>query len=349
MPITKLFSIVLVALLISACKLTVVNEGGGVVTSASGHIDCGEVCIVNSSAIENNVPPFVEELIAIPEEGFEFAGWQGACTGTETCLVKVTHFSGNKQVSAFFRPVDATNAVFDVGNDHACSRLDHGLECWGQNNYGQLEIPQGIDKIQSLHTGARHTCVTTPDGLRCWGAGEQGTTGLYEYGQSIVPDHVHNPSGVALGWNHSCVIENGQVSCWGYNEFGQLDIPEDIVNPHQIVAGAHHTCVIADSGVHCWGAGKTDEGGYPQAGQSIVPASVTHPSAIGLGNAHTCALQDNQIYCWGEGAWGQLDIPEIEGALEEHGHRDSSRQWTVMRQAALLQTRPPQAAPPHPR
>ena len=64
MPITKLFSIVLVALLISACKLTVVNEGGGVVTSASGHIDCGEVCIVNSSAIENNVPPFVEELIA---------------------------------------------------------------------------------------------------------------------------------------------------------------------------------------------------------------------------------------------------------------------------------------------
>ncbi|MBA54451.1 MAG: hypothetical protein CMK89_08355 [Pseudomonadales bacterium] len=316
MPIFKLFSLSCLAVLITACNLTVVNEGGGVVQSGSGLIDCGETCKVSSTLLENNNPPFEETLFATPDEGYEFVGWEGACSGTQTCTVRVTHFSGNKKVIAHFQPLANTRVLFDIGSDHACAHIDHGLECWGQNQYGQLDIPTGLGEIQSLHTGARHSCVTTESGLHCWGAGEQNSGELYQYGQSDVPDNIHQPSQVALGWNHTCVIESGQVVCWGFNEFGQLNVPEGIVNPHTLVAGAHHNCVLADSGVHCWGAGLIDEGGYPQAGQSLVPATVTHPSAIGLGNAHTCALQDNDIICWGEGTWGQLDVPEINGEID---------------------------------
>lgn len=96
------------SLLLGACNLTVVNNGGGVVTSESGSIDCGETCVVQ----HNTRTPTIEVLHAQPDEanGYEFLYWIGPCTETDlnqpTCSVPVGATSGNKNVKAIFAKND---------------------------------------------------------------------------------------------------------------------------------------------------------------------------------------------------------------------------------------------------
>ncbi len=89
--------LILAPLILSACKLTVINEGGGTVTSASGTILCGSLC----SASYNDST--TEMLTAVPDDGYRFTGWENGCTGTDTCSVTISRTSGNKSVKAVFQ------------------------------------------------------------------------------------------------------------------------------------------------------------------------------------------------------------------------------------------------------
>ena len=73
-----------IALVLGGCQLTVINEGGGIVTSKSGEIHCGELCEAN---YENYSVNYTEELTAQADEGYVFNGWEGVCTGTEICSI----------------------------------------------------------------------------------------------------------------------------------------------------------------------------------------------------------------------------------------------------------------------
>lgn len=99
--ISKILLAILLTSALSACDLTVKNDGGGVVTSDSGQIQCGEICKASYSGT------VTETLTATADEGFTFTGWAGACSGTDSCSVTITN-SGNKSVTAqFTRNVDA--------------------------------------------------------------------------------------------------------------------------------------------------------------------------------------------------------------------------------------------------
>jgi hypothetical protein len=66
-------------------KLTVVASGPGRVGSNPTAIDCPGVCSYEFA--ENTTVT----LTAVPDDGSEFYGWDGACTGAEvTCVVTVT-------------------------------------------------------------------------------------------------------------------------------------------------------------------------------------------------------------------------------------------------------------------
>ena len=71
--------------------LSVKTSGGkGVITSASGTINCGNVCSATLAAGS------VVKLTATPDVGFKFVSWTGACTGaTATCT-----FTLNSSVTA---------------------------------------------------------------------------------------------------------------------------------------------------------------------------------------------------------------------------------------------------------
>lgn len=76
--------------------------------------------------------------------------------------------------------------------DHLCLRKDSGqVECWGDNNYGQL----GAGKIADPYSSKTPKPV---QGIK----------------QAVA---------LGLGYQHSCAaLERGEVMCWGSNRFGEL-------------------------------------------------------------------------------------------------------------------------------
>ncbi|MCX5714144.1 MAG: hypothetical protein NT033_04915, partial [Candidatus Omnitrophica bacterium] len=62
-------------------RLTVTKTGQGLVTSASGQINCGEACFAESAQGTS------EALTALASSGFKFDGWSGVCSGTGACTV----------------------------------------------------------------------------------------------------------------------------------------------------------------------------------------------------------------------------------------------------------------------
>jgi Domain of unknown function (DUF4082)/Bacterial Ig-like domain/Divergent InlB B-repeat domain/Protein of unknown function (DUF1036) len=88
------------------------GTGSGVVFSSNIGIDCGEDCS------ENYVTNAQVELIALPDRGAVFRGWNGACSGTSPC--KITMYN-DKEIRATF--ATANPRVFIVSN-----RNDDGID-----------------------------------------------------------------------------------------------------------------------------------------------------------------------------------------------------------------------------
>jgi uncharacterized repeat protein (TIGR02543 family) len=72
-------------------SIRALNSGMGTATNTG--IDCGEICV------EEYASPTTVTLEAIPEDGYTFAGWSGACAGSGQCTVYV---SGEEEVEAKF-------------------------------------------------------------------------------------------------------------------------------------------------------------------------------------------------------------------------------------------------------
>lgn len=216
-----------------------------------------------------------------------------------------------------------------LGRGHSCALDDNGVTCWGDNQYGQVDVPATleqpyqvsadghdtcaldlfyvtcwgisgsglfpVDNATMMSSNVFHVCVIDADGLRCFRGGNW-------YGELNVPGDLSNPIQVAAGYRHTCALDDRGVSCWGSNRFGESDVPKYLVNPRQVTAGHYHTCVLDDNGVQCWG--RSGEG------QLEVPL-LANPRRIESGYDHVCALDDHGLRCWGRNLFGQSDVPSL--------------------------------------
>ena len=78
--------------------LTIIKSGNGVVTSLPSGIYCGATCSEDFAEGESVT------LTALPDPGFVFSGWSGACSGTGTCVVTM---SQDEFVGVVFTKMDA--------------------------------------------------------------------------------------------------------------------------------------------------------------------------------------------------------------------------------------------------
>jgi len=47
---------------------------------------------------------------------------------------------------------------------------DSNIVCWGDNEYGQLNVPAGLGKVVALSVGSNHACaIDSNSRLWCWG------------------------------------------------------------------------------------------------------------------------------------------------------------------------------------
>lgn len=100
-------------------SLTVANAGGGTVTG--GSIDCGTSC---SARLDQGAEV---SLTATPDSGNLFAGWSGACSGSEGCTVSM---DADKAVTATFiaAPSQYTLIVEAIGKGRVTSD-PRGINC----------------------------------------------------------------------------------------------------------------------------------------------------------------------------------------------------------------------------
>lgn len=231
-----------------------------------------------------------------------------------------------------------------AGGSHTCTvGSSGGVQCWGDNFYGQLgngtktpsTTPVNVSGlgsgVQTIAAGANHTCaLMTSGGVKCWGSNEFGQLGDgTENSSSSTPVDV---SGLSSGVQaitasdyHTCALmTSGGVKCWGGNWFGQLgDGTRDNGNTpvnvsglssgvQAITTGSNHTCALmVTGGVKCWGNNYFGQMGDGTGEDSNIPVNVyglsSNVQAIAAGANHTCALMTSSgVKCWGFNLVGQL-------------------------------------------
>ena len=224
-------------------------------------------------------------------------------TDGERITPRARYFPADARVGRWLRsteiaigPAAPGYIAVSAGWRYTCAiRTNKTIACWGDNNSGVTDAPEGRFTAVSAH-GSNSCAIRESDGaIECWGYD-------YYYGETAAPTGSY--STVSVGSRHYCAIrESGEIACWGDDEFGQTDAPAG--NYIAVSAGNAHTCAIRESGeIACWGI---SEGGL-YSGQTAAPEGSY--SAVSAGRWHTCAIRTSgAIECWGWNDWGQTDAP----------------------------------------
>lgn len=144
---------------------------------------------------------------------------------------------------------DQLRAVASVGNGYrsisasgttTCGVTSSGgLNCWGNNAFGQLgdgtttsrATPQAVSALSnvvSVGVGVYHTCATNAGGeLRCWGNNSSGQIGNGTNSSPVLLPSIVSFSGNAVlgslgGLSHSCALTSDGLFCWGSDGNGEL-------------------------------------------------------------------------------------------------------------------------------
>lgn len=166
---------------------------------------------------------------------------------------------------------------------------------WGNNDFGQLNIPAGITDVVAVSAAITHNLALLSDGTVVgWGDNTSG--------QATPPAGLTDVTAISAGGfvfagsGHSLALKSdGTVVGWGDNSYGQATPPAfgGCVIPVAISAGGGHSlALLSDGTVVGWGNND-----YCQA---TAPGCVSNPAAISAGFVHSLAMQTDacvQIGC----------------------------------------------------
>jgi PKD repeat protein len=174
-------------------------------------------------------------------------------------------------------------------------RADGTIVAWGDNGYGQCNVPAGngygVIAAGSLHNLAvQYGQQTNP--VVCWGDNR--------FGQCIPPppDEYTN---VAAGDGFSTVATDvGKVYAWGDDTYGQTNVPSPN-NYDLISSGTRHTLATTYGKLAAWGDNSYGECNVP-AGDDYI--------AISAGEGYSVAGHaDHSLVIFGANPYGVQDIP----------------------------------------
>lgn len=234
-----------------------------------------------------------------------------------------------------------------AGQYHTCAvRGDGVVDCWGSNEWGQSNKPQGT--FVDVSAATWHTCGLRTDGtISCWGAEDGGRISGAPASGGFTQ--------ISVGDWHGCALKsNGDVDCWGIDDNHRTDDLSGLTFT-QISSGNWHNCGITQwsptfpNHVWCWGNGsgwvglpstfplaQVSAGDWHTCGVtttgtlacfgnndanrvSPLPGDASTPGIyqqVSAGNWHSCALRaDGTIVCWGSNDDGRVTSAPSESGF----------------------------------
>ena len=163
------------------------------------------------------------------------------------------------------------------------------------------DVVSGLTEgIAALTAKGAHTCILTETGgIQCWGQNKYGQLGDGTAQNQFSPVKVtgleDSASIVAAGWNQTCgVLIRGALKCWGWNFYGQLgegstanrrqpvDVKGLTGKTVAVSGGGGHTCALLEDGtVYCWGLNANGQLGDRTNLDSSLPMKVNGISLPG--------------------------------------------------------------------
>jgi alpha-tubulin suppressor-like RCC1 family protein len=189
-------------------------------------------------------------------------------------------------------------------------KSDGTVEAWGNNNLGNISIPNDLTGVVQVAPADFHTVALKRDGsVVAWGSSSR----------SIVPDGLNEVVQVSAGINHTVALKSdGTVVAWGGNSSGQISMPVGLTGVVQVAAGHNHTVALKSDGtVVAWGGNSS--------GQSSVPVGLTGVVQVAGGHGHTVALKsDGTVVAWGSNTSGESSVPVgLTGVVQVAASRGS--------------------------
>lgn len=147
--------------------LTVVKEGtgSGLVTSVPDGIYCGNDC--KESYSKSDVEYEDVALTATPDEGSEFVGWGGYCSGTGTCAIEMDHswavYATFNKIAPAVKSTTPANGALSVKLESSMIAIfNDDMDCSTIDSNSFL-LRKGGDYVDGTISCEGPTAIFTPD------------------------------------------------------------------------------------------------------------------------------------------------------------------------------------------
>ena len=170
---------------------------------------------------------------------------------------------------------------------------------WGDNSFGQTNVPAGLNGVTAISAGYGHTVALKSDAtVVAWGDNT--------YGQRNVPSNLSGVKAIAAGSFFTLALKSdGTVVAWGHNSGGVIQsIPAGLSGVVAIAAGIFHGVALKNDGtVVAW------EHPIISNGQATVPVGLSGVTAVAASGYHTVALKsDGTVVTWGTYVLGGVGV-----------------------------------------
>ncbi|MEI9963211.1 MAG: immunoglobulin domain-containing protein [Limisphaerales bacterium] len=206
---------------------------------------------------------------------------------------------GNNTYGTVVLPVGVNNIkAVACGPVHDLALKANGTVIgWGDNYYGAISSV-GLSNITAIAVGERHSLALRAKGtVVAWGDNA--------WGQTNIPAGLSNVIAIAAGYRHNLALKaDGNIVAWGADDQGQTNVPAGLSNVVAIVAGPYDSLALKSDGtVVAWGY---DFGN----GKTNVPPNLSDAVAITTGFYQSLALKaDGTVVAWGSNSYGQTNVP----------------------------------------
>ena len=237
-----------------------------------------------------------------------------ATTADDGTYAAQSLYPGEDWEIEFEIPDPNEHTAISAGGSHNCAiKADGTISCWGNNEHGQTNPPDG--QYTAISAGGSHNCAIATDGtISCWG-GDQ-WFGLWA--------SLNSPDGqftaISAGGQHTCAIAtDGTISCWGYNDYGQTNSPRGQFTA--ISAGARHSCAIATNNTfNCWGFDSDGQATEPH----FTAQEISQEMSIASGATVVCAVVWNADASGAEGDCSDNQVQDDADDQTEPEEDDTS-------------------------